>query len=252
MKFYSRSTALSLNQSPKTYARIAGLLYLMIAALGIFSIVYLPSLIVVEGNAAATLKNVAAYQTMMKLGIVADTALIMFELILSVMLYRLLRPISKTMASVALFARFAMILIMALNLINYILPLFFLNEPALLNSFDAPQVRQITLFLFDLHQLMIYLWGLFFGLHLLALGYLISLSGYFPRLPGILMMAGSLGYCLESLLELTFSENPILGTASGIALGLSVLGELGFAFWLLFRGLRTDIWEKVRLIRSRN
>ena len=55
------------------------------------------------------------------------------------------------------------------------------------------------------HGYGVFIWQLFFGFDLFVLGYLIFKSGYFPRVLGILMVLGSLGYLLDSLRKYSFS-----------------------------------------------
>jgi hypothetical protein len=49
----------SMNSTKKT-ARIAGLLYLVNGVTGFFGIIYVPSRLIVSGNAAATANNILA------------------------------------------------------------------------------------------------------------------------------------------------------------------------------------------------
>ncbi len=50
---------MKINQlSPTAYAKLAGLLYLLIAISGGFSIGYMPSVIMVPGDAATTAQNI--------------------------------------------------------------------------------------------------------------------------------------------------------------------------------------------------
>jgi hypothetical protein len=82
---------------------------------------------------------------------------------------------------------------------------------------------------------------MFFGFHLAALGYLIFKSGYFPKLLGVALMIGSLGYFLEGLVKVTFIDNAALGTIVVGLLVIASVSELAFALWLLIRGPRTAI-----------
>jgi hypothetical protein len=67
-------------------ARIAGLLYLSLMILGPLSLIYIPNTLIVSGDAAATAHNIAAHETLFRLGIVCDlaggTMLIFFALAL--------------------------------------------------------------------------------------------------------------------------------------------------------------------------
>lgn len=122
--------------APTTYARTAGLMYLLIAIIGGFSIGYLPTIIIVEGDAAATAQNLIEKASLFKLGIGADVFVFIMELILTVMLYQMLKKVNQTISLIALFSRLAMGIIMGLNLLNYTVPLLLLGGSGYLTTFS--------------------------------------------------------------------------------------------------------------------
>ncbi len=70
------------------------------------------------------------------------------------------------------------------------------------------------------------------------LGYLIFKSGYFPRILGILMVLGSLGYLLDSYGNILFPDfEEIFGVIVGVT---AVIGELPFFLWLLIKGVNVQ------------
>ena len=226
--------------SLKAYARIAGLLYLLIAISGGFSIGYVPSVILVPGDAAATAQQVAENMGLFRLGIAADIAVLLMEVILTVMLYRLFKPVSQTMANIAAFSRIGMSIVMALNLLNYLIPIQLLSGNEYLSVFDPAQLNALALVFFDAHQMGVFVWGLFFGLHMMALGYLLFTSGYVPKALGVLVGVGSLGYLGEAILELTSSNTASLSMIITGLLVIAVVGELSFTFWLLIKGVNNE------------
>ncbi len=56
----------------KKAARIAGAVYLSMVVTGPFSLIYVPSKLIVRGDAAATAGNILAHETMFRLAILAD------------------------------------------------------------------------------------------------------------------------------------------------------------------------------------
>ncbi|MFT6878262.1 MAG: hypothetical protein ACJAZF_004393 [Granulosicoccus sp.] len=228
--------------SIKVYARFAGLFYLLIAISGGFSIGYVPSVIVAPGDASATAQNIADNLGLFRLGIAADILVFMFEVALTVLLYRLFKPVNPTLSLVAAFCRLAMSVVMGLNLLNYLIPLILLSGTDYLSVFDTDQLHALALLFLETHQYGVYIWGLFFGLHLLALGYLILKSGYFPKAMGILMMIGSVGYTSESLAAIASVDNSITRLVVIAFLVVAVVGELSFTFWLLIKGVNVNEW----------
>jgi hypothetical protein len=99
----------------KTYARIAGSLYLVIAVFGGFSVGYVPSIIVSPGDAALTATNLMANQGLFAMGVFADVVVMLSEIGLSVMLFVLFRPTSATLSMIAMVSRLTMVVVMAVN-----------------------------------------------------------------------------------------------------------------------------------------
>lgn len=234
----------NLETSPISYDRIAGMLYLIIAICGGFSIAYVPSVILASGDALKTADNIANNQGLYRIGILADVIVVFAEILLAAMLYHLLKPVNQTVSMVATFARLSMVLVMAINILIYIMPIALLNETSLSGAFTPEQIQTIVLMLLETHQYGIYIWGILLGLHLIALGYLVIHAGYFPKTLGWAMMIGSLWYIFEGLAAITFTESPLIATMIVGFLILVTIGELSFALWLLFKGMRIQAWKK--------
>ena len=58
----------------KNPGRIAGLLYVVASIFGVFGLLYVPSRLIVDGNATATANNIAASEMLYRLGIEANLA----------------------------------------------------------------------------------------------------------------------------------------------------------------------------------
>src|SRR5215210_7534508 len=184
--------------SPLIYARVAGVLILIILVVGPFSLIYVPSTLIVPGDATATADNIRASEWLFPLGIVSDSLVFLTEIVLTVLLYVLLRPVSRTLSLVAAFARLAMTVVMAVNLLPYFTALLLLSGAGYLTVFEPAQSDALALLFLNAHQDVVYIWQLFFGLHLAVLGYLIFKSGYFPRILGVVMVVAALGYLSDA------------------------------------------------------
>lgn len=84
--------------SIKNTARLAGLLYLILAALSTFGLVYVPSVLVASGDAATTVSNILANEQLFRLGIVSNLLAFTVNIFVVVFLYKLLKPVNKGMA----------------------------------------------------------------------------------------------------------------------------------------------------------
>ncbi len=229
-------------KSIKNTGRLAGVLYLLIAVLAPFSILYIPSMLIVPGDAATTASNILASDGLFRLGIVVDSVVILLEIALVAVLYVLLRPVNKMLALVATFARLAMTVVMAVNVFNSLGVLLLSSDAEYLTVFEPGQLHALVLLFLNLHDSGVYIWQVTFSFHLLVLGYLVFKSGYFPRILGILLMVACLGYLMDSF-GILFPNSGAISIVSSILLAAAVIGELSFTLWLLIKGVNVEQWE---------
>lgn len=228
--------------SPSTLARIAGVLYLVIAVAAAVAHMVIPGQFIVPDDAAATVANIAANDMMFRLGTVGGELIILLsEVVLSVVLYVLLKPVNKTLSLVAAVSRLAMTTIHGLNLLNYYFVLQLVDGGPVAAAF-APEQGQalVTLFL-DAHSTGFTLGIAFLVLHVFTLGYLIVQSGYFPKVLGYLFIAAGFGYLFDTiglLLVPGYATTPTL-----VALVITV-AEIAFPIWLLVKGVNMDRWPE--------
>jgi uncharacterized protein DUF4386 len=218
--------------------RFAGILYLTIAVLGGFSIGYVPTAIVASGDAAQTAQNLSENLGLFRLSLFADLVVMLCEIVLTVLLYQLLRPVSETWSMIAALARFSMVLVMAINVMLNLMPVILLEQAS------SEPTKELALWFFQLHQFGVYVWGVLFGLHLAVLGCLVIGSGYLPRLLGWMMAIGSLGYLIEGFTKITLTDSALLSGLSIGLLSIVTIGELSFALWLLCKGVNKKAWIK--------
>ncbi len=224
----------------QSYARTAGLLYLIIAVFGAFSIGYVPSIIIEAGNAATTANNLLASKSLFNIGIFGDIVVLLVEVVLTAMLYVMFKPVNHTLSLIAAWSRLAMVLVMAINLMFNIMPVVLLSGAEYLSAFEITQLQSAALIFFDAHALGIYVWQLFFTVHLIALGTLIIKSDMLPRVLGWMIIVGSFGYFIQAMAKLMHIQ---IDAIAMIYVGLLVvvtIGELSIAFWLLIKGVKTS------------
>ena len=228
--------------SPLVYARLAGLLLLIVAVISAFSIIYVPSTLIVPGDATATADNIGASGGLFQLGIVSDSLIFLAEIAVTVLLYVLLRPVSRMLSLVAAFARLAMSVIMGINLLPYFVALLLVSGAGYLTVFEPAQSDALALLFLNVHQDVVYIWQLFFGFHLAVLGYLIYKSGYFPRILGVVMVVAALGYLTDAYGNMLYANyDETFGWIVGVT---AIVGELPFFLWLLIRGVNVQEWHK--------
>jgi Domain of unknown function (DUF4386) len=232
MKMTNHIAAASLNRT----ARVAGILYLLIALFAPFSMVYVPSTLIVPGDAATTASHVLASEGLFRLGITSDSIVFLIEIVLTVLLYVVLKPVSKTLSLVAAFSRLAMAVIQGINLLNYVFVLLLVSGAGYLAVFARDQLHALVLLFLNAHAAVALIWGLCFGLHLFVLGYLVYTSGYIPRMLGVVLIIVSFCYLTQSFGTILFPKYEAIFASVGY---LSII-EIAFPLWLLMKGVHVE------------
>jgi hypothetical protein len=228
--------------SIKRTARIAGFLYLLITIAAIVAHMYVPSTLIVPGDAAATASNIAASESLFRVGAIGgELVILLSEIVLSVLLYVLFKPVSRLLSLVAAVSRLAMTVIHGLNLLNYFFVLLLVGGAGYLAAFEVDQLNAFAMLFLDAHSFGFTIGIAFLTIHVFLLGYLIVKSGYFPKVLGVLFLIAGAGYLIDSfalLLSTGYEATPVY-----IQLAIAV-GELAFPLWLLVKGVDVDRFEE--------
>jgi hypothetical protein len=224
--------------NPRKTARIAGLLYLMIAIFGIFSMLYGPESLLVPGDAGATAQNIKASESMYRLAFMGDLLGQMFFIFLVLLLYQLLKPVNKKQAVVMAVLVLVGVPIAMLNDLNQIAALMIASSAGNLGVFQADQLQAHVMLFLDLYQAGLHIAFIFWGLWLFPLGYLVFKSGFLPKVLGILLIIAGIGYLFEFV---TFFLFPNLEITIKM---FTFWGEVFLALWLLIMGVNVEKWEE--------
>ena len=228
--------------SPNVLARIAGVLYLIITVAAAFAHFYVPGQLIVAGDATATAANIMASDSLFRIGAIGSELIILLsEVVLSIVLYLLFRPVSKTLSLLAAVSRLVMTTIHGLNLLNYYFVLQLLGGSAILAVFEPSQVYALVSLFLEAHSYGFTIGVAFLVPHVLILGYLIFKSGYFPKVLGILFVIAGIGYLIDTIGLLLV---PSYTTTPGLIAMVIAIAELAFPIWLLVKGVNTAGWEK--------
>ncbi len=200
-------------------------------------------MLVVPGDAATTAANIADSEALFRWGLAGEATIVVIEIVLAGLLYALFRPVSRAVSMAAALARAGEGVVMAAgNLVTGVLTLVMVGGAGYLTAFGIEQRDALALAYQEANDSIVLLWGLFFGIHLVLLGWLVVKSGFFPRVIGVLLFLAGIGYLAQS-----FGVLVAPGLAGGfeiVVLILAVPGELAFAAWLLIKGVNVDAWMR--------
>jgi hypothetical protein len=228
-------------RSPSIRARVAGLLYLSLLPFDVFGLLYVPSVLIVPGDAARTAGNILASESLFRLGIVSVLVGHILEILVPLALYRVLKPVNRDLALLMVILSLVATPIVMLNELNNFGILFLLGGAGSLKVLTADQIHVLVSLLLNLHASGLSIIGLFWGLWLFPMGYLVFTSGFLPRILGVLLIIGGFGYLIQSFTAFLF---PNLEAAIAMLPVLTSWGELLFPLWLVIRGVNVERWEK--------
>ena len=223
--------------SNKKTARIAGLLYLGVVLTGIFSLMYVPSKLIVWDNATNTFINIVNNQSLYRLGIVSGLACYTFFLFLPMVLYKLLKPVNDSYAKLMVILAVLSVPIYFINVQNEFTILSLVSSSNYLKGFTSEQIKSMVILYLDQYENGMRIVHIFSGLWLFPFGYLVFKSGFLPKFLGILLMLGCFGYLTNFIGNTLVSNYSEMGVGSYLQLPAS-MGEIGICLWLLIVGVQ--------------
>jgi hypothetical protein len=232
----------SIENNPQRYARMAGVLYLAIIFLGLFGEMYARGTLVVSGDAAATSAAILASPLLWRAGIAGDLLMHVFDLPAMVVLYYLLRPVSRSLALFATLANGVQTAVLVANKMTLLIPLFLLESSRYVTAFSPEQAHAAAYIAINAHGYGFGIGLIFFGVACLVRGYLIFMTGYLPKTLGVLMAMAGLSYLLNSF-ALLLAPKFAAAMFPWVMLP-SLLGELALTLWLIVKGVNVQQWRR--------
>jgi Domain of unknown function (DUF4386) len=226
----------------KNPGRFAGWLYLLVSIAGAFSLVYVPGRLIVHGNATATADNIAASETLFRLGIAVQLITQAFFVFVALALYDLLKGVSRRHASLMVILIVVSIPIAFLNEVNAIAALVLVRGADFLAALDKPQRDALAMLFLDLHGRGLDVAAIFWGLWLFPLGLLVYRSRFLPRFLGVWLAVGGFAFVMLSLTGVLLPQyQDKVFTFSQPAF----FGEVALMLWLIIRGARPPAEEAI-------
>jgi hypothetical protein len=223
--------------SPKRLGRTAGLLYLLVGIFGAFAIGIVYPAIYVAGDAAKTTANVVANSGLVRGAVVADLFQATVWIFLAMVLYRLLKPVNKSVAS-------AMVVLAAIGagITCFNVVFEFEGWRVATGAVNATALgtagsNALVLLLLDAQHFGIFVAQVFMGLWLAPLGYLAYKSGRFPKALGVVLIVATVTYLVDVLAVLTFPD--VAKGTHVVVSAVATIAEAWMVGYLLVIGART-------------
>ena len=205
----------------------------MEAVTAAFGGVLTPGKLVVAGTAAATAANILGHERLFWLEFILSLIGVAFHIAWALLMYELLKPVSRSLSRLAAFVILVGCAIQALASLMYLAPLIILQEGSSFSALTPEQLQALALVFLKLNEYTFNIDLVFFGLWCVLTGYLIFRSTFPPRILGVLLAIDALGF-------VTYLYPPLAYHLFIPDLAASALGEIPLELWLIVMGVNVQ------------
>jgi uncharacterized protein DUF4386 len=227
---------MNLTEHPRLLARIAGALYVIITGCALFAYLYVRNQVIVTDDMARTAANFLAHEQLYRLGFSAAVIVVICNLPMGLILFELLKVVNPRLALLALVFIITSTTLEAVNLFNYIEPLFTFNLPEYARAFDPEELQALARGPIRMFGYAFSVSLTFFGVFCALIGFLIFKSKFFPRILGLLMIVAGVTYWINGFRLFLALPIPYIQWVTLVA-------ELSLALWLLIVGVNEAKWR---------
>lgn len=219
------------------YARIAGVLFLLSMVAGGFGEAYIPSKLIVSGDAGATVANLKNFDFLYRLGFAGFMVESLCDVTLALILYALLKPVGKELSLLAAFFGLMASATFACAELFYFAPVLIMRG-GYLPAFSPDQINALVLLSLKFYGYAGMIVTAYYGMAWIIRAVLIFRSGYLPKFLAVLMAIGGIGFVIRNILLILAPAY-----ATDVLLMLMFPGGLILGVWLLVKGVNVPKWE---------
>jgi hypothetical protein len=222
----------------QSYARLAGVLGILTLVAGGFGEAYVPSSIIVSGDAGATAGNILALESLFRWGFAGYLVEALCDAGLTMAFWVLIRPVHRNLAMLMVVFRIISTCGFACAEMLYFGAFSTLENAAPLGAFPADQLNALAYSLLKVSGFGQALFSTFYGVANIIFGWLIYRSGYIPRVLGVGMAIMGIAFTARTFLLVLAP-----GHASPLLLVLAGIVFPAMTLWLLVKGVNVEQWR---------
>jgi hypothetical protein len=227
-------------ESVQSYARLGGILCLISLFAGSFGEGYVPSVLIVSGNAAATAGNFVEQEMLFRWGFMGYLVEAICDAMLTMVFWVLVRPVHRNLAMLMVVFRILATCGFATAQVLYHGAFATARSAEQLSGLDPAQLQALSYSFVKMASFGGQLFTTFYGLGTLVLAHLVWRSRLLPRWLSVLLSIMGVAFVLRTILMILTPAY-----ASPLLLGTAALGMLPLTFWLLVKGIDTSRWSAI-------
>ncbi len=222
--------------SLKRTARIAGLLYFILAILGIFSLMYVPPQIGVKGDDVATCRNIVNKEFLFRLDLAVNVITNVMYIFLAMQFYKLFENVNRNLCR--LLVAFVLVQVpFSFSLSALDLSSLLVLKGDIMKYLTAEEAQKFAILFRRTSIAGTGLMQVFWGLWLFPMGILAYKSGFIPRIIGVLVLITGVAYTVQSLMYVLFPE---IKNAMEPYMFPFFFGELSIILYLFIKGIKSN------------
>lgn len=211
-------------------ARITGVWYLLLAISGVLGFIIFQSNTFVAKDPHQTLSNLTAHESTVRIRLFLEIIIIISQALVAIWFYKLFKKINSWSA-------FAISTWGLMNAAAIMISAVSMATAIKLANYSAATMQEKIIFIHLLNSIISNAWligGLFFGLWLIPMGYIIITSKCMPLWLGRMLIIGGIGYILGTFIKCIGFSHPMLAYITIPA----TIGEFWMIGYLLVFGIR--------------
>lgn len=194
--------------------------------------------LVVKNDAATTLNNIMESSMTNRLGVFSRLIILICDVFAAWGLYHFFRISNKDLSLITAWFRLVYAAMLAVCIFNLVYVHMLIDEEGISTADSTVKLGEKVMFYLEAFDVMFSVSLIIFGILILLLCYLSIKSEYVPKIFGIVLIIGFVGYTIPNISNLIFPEyNEVMKVVAWIFI-LPMLGEVALGIWLLVQGLR--------------
>jgi hypothetical protein len=219
--------------SPRTMSRLTGIFYLAAILGGVFAQGFVADRLINFRSATTTASNILAHEGLYRTGFSVFLLEMTAQIVMTVLFYYLLKPVSRSGALVATVLGLTGAVIKTVARMFFIVPLFVLHAGSAFSGYNPEQLSSLSLVLLRINDEGAAIALAFFGPSTFIQGWLMMKSTYVPKWIGILAIVGGAAW--------TSFYYPPLGRAMFfISAIIGLVGSFATIVWLIVYGVNPE------------